>query len=101
MDAHAPFAPGAYRIENGVHTAGPGCTRAGCENIETQTSIKHPGITTHLVAVDEQLGLVLLRMDFGNVVKAYGPGNALVVWEIFKIDGSHPCNQRVYAHHAG
>ncbi len=87
VEVNAPFAPGAYRIENGVHTAGPGCARAGCENIKTQTIIKHPGITTRLIAVDQKLGLVLLRMDFGNVVKAYGPGNALVVWEIFKVYG--------------
>ena len=87
VEVNAPFAPDAYRIENGVHTAGPGCTRAGCENIKTQTIIKHPDITTRVIAVDEQLGLVLLRMDFGNVVKAYGPGNALVVWEVFKIYG--------------
>lgn len=87
VEVNAPFAPSAYRIENGVHTAGPGCARAGCENIKTQTIIKHPDITTRVIAVDEQLGLVLLRMDFGNVVKAYGPGNALVVWEVFKVYG--------------
>jgi hypothetical protein len=83
----APFAPDAYRIENGVHTAGPGCARAGCENIKTQNIIKHPGITTRVIAVDQSLGLVLLRMDFGSIPKAYGPGNALAVWEVFKIYG--------------
>jgi hypothetical protein len=80
----APFAPGAYRIENGVHTAGPGCRREGCENIKTQKIIKHPDITTRVAAVDEQLGIVLLRMDFGNT-NSYGPGNALIVWEAFKV----------------
>jgi hypothetical protein len=87
VQVDAPFAPGAYRIENGTHTAGPGCARAGCENIKTQTIIKHPDITSRVVAVDEPLGLVLLRMDFGSIPKAYGPGNALVVWEVFKIYG--------------
>jgi hypothetical protein len=87
VQVDAPFAPGAYRIENGAHTAGPGCVRAGCENIKTQTIIQHPGITSRVVAVDEPLGLVLLRMDFGSIPKAYGPGNALVVWEVFKIYG--------------
>jgi hypothetical protein len=87
VQVDAPFAPDAYRIENGVHTAGPGCTRAGCENIKTQHIIEHPGITTRVIAVDEPLGLVLLRMDFGSIPKAYGPGNALVVWEVFKVYG--------------
>jgi hypothetical protein len=87
VQVDAPFAPGAYRIENGAHTAGPGCARGGCENIKTQTIIKHPGITSRIVAVDEPLGLVLLRMDFGSIPKVYGPGNALVVWEVFKIYG--------------
>jgi hypothetical protein len=87
VQVDAPFAPGAYRIENGAHTAGPGCERPGCENIKTQTIIKHPGITSRVVAVDQPLGLVLLRMDFGSIPKSYGPGNALVVWEVFKIYG--------------
>jgi hypothetical protein len=87
VQVDAPFAPDAYRIENGVHTAGPGCARAGCENIKTQKIIEHPGITSRVVAVDEPLGLVLLRMDFGAIPKSYGPGNALVVWEVFKIYG--------------
>ena len=26
-------------------------------------------------------------MDFGSIPKAYGPGNALVVWEVFKVYG--------------
>jgi hypothetical protein len=82
----APFAPDAYRIENGFHTAGPGCSRPGCENIKTQKIMEHPFITTRVAAVDEELGIVLLRMDFGQT-KAYGEGNALVVWEEFKIYG--------------
>ena len=82
----APFAPGAYRVENGVITAGPGCSRAGCENPKTQNIIKHPAITTRVAAVDEELGIVLLRMNFGNT-GSYGPGNALIVWEAFKVYG--------------
>jgi|SRR5665213_705893 len=84
----APFAPDAYRIENGVRTAGQGCARAGCENIKTQTITEHPGITTRVAAVDEQLGIVLLRMNFGETKsKSYGEGNALIVWEAFKVYG--------------
>ena len=82
----APFAPDAYRIENGAHTAGQGCARKGCENLRTQTIIEHPGITTRVIAVDEPLGIVLLRMNFGQT-KSYGEGNALIVWEAFKVFG--------------
>jgi hypothetical protein len=82
----APFAPNAYRIENGGIMAGPGCSRAGCENIKTQNIIKHPAITSRVAAVDEDLGIVLLRMNFGDT-GSYGPGNALIVWEAFKIYG--------------
>jgi hypothetical protein len=82
----APFAPDAYRVENGVITAGPGCSRPGCENIKTQKIMEHPFITTRVAAVDEELGIVLLRMNFGQT-NSYGQGNALIVWEAFKIYG--------------
>jgi hypothetical protein len=81
-----PFAPDAYRIENGAISAGQGCSRAGCENIKTQTIMKHPAIATRVAAVDEDLGIVLLRMNFGDT-GSYGPGNALIVWEAFKVYG--------------
>ncbi|HEY1758753.1 MAG TPA: hypothetical protein VGG72_25500 [Bryobacteraceae bacterium] len=86
VEVNAPFASDAYRIENGTVTAGPGCARAGCENIKTQTIMKHPAITTRVVAVDEELGIVLLRMNFGDT-GSYGAGNALIVWEAFKVYG--------------
>jgi hypothetical protein len=86
VDVNAPFAADAYRIENGRITAGPGCARAGCENIKTQRIIKHPAITYKVAAVDEDLGIVLLRMNFGDT-GSYGPGNALYVWEAFKVYG--------------
>lgn len=82
----APFASDAYRIENGVITAGPGCSRPGCENIKTQKIMEHPFITTRVAAVDEQQGIVLLRMNFGQT-NSYGAGNALIVWEEFKVYG--------------
>jgi hypothetical protein len=82
----APFAPDAYRVENGVITAGPGCSRPGCENIKTQKIMEHPFITTRVIAVDEELGIALLRMNFGQT-NSYGPGNALIVWEEFKVYG--------------
>jgi len=82
----APFAADAYRIENGARTAGAGCARAGCENLKTQKIMEHPGITTRVTAVDEELGIVLLRMNFGQT-GSYGAGNALIVWEAFKVYG--------------
>ena len=82
----APFAPNAYRLENGAVMAGPGCSRGGCENIKTQNIIAHPDLTTRVVAVDEEMGIVLLRMNFGDTGN-YGPGNALIVWEAFKVYG--------------
>jgi hypothetical protein len=82
----APFASDAYRVENGAITAGPGCSRPGCENIKTQKIMEHPFITTRVVAFDNHLGIVLLRMNFGQT-NSYGGGNALIVWEEFKVYG--------------
>jgi hypothetical protein len=84
--AGAPFAADAYRIENGVTTAGAGCARPGCENIKTQKIIEHPGISWRIAAVDEDLGIVLMRLDFGETA-SYAPVKSLVVWEEFKIYG--------------
>jgi len=81
----APFGPTAYRIENGSLMAGAGA-RAGSENIATQRIIAHPDITYNVQAVDEELGVVVIRMDFGDT-NSYGPGNALVVVEAFKVYG--------------
>jgi hypothetical protein len=84
---NTPFASDGYRNENGVITAGKGCTRAGCEDMQKQKIMKHPAITTRVIAVDEDQGIVLLRMNFGDT-GSYGPDNALIVWEAFKIYGS-------------
>ena len=82
----APFAADAYRLENGAKMAGAGCTRKGCEDIKGQTIMEHPGISTRVIAIDEDLGIVLLRMNFGQT-KSYGEGNALMCWEAFKVYG--------------
>jgi len=82
---NAPFAPGAYRIENGTTMAGAGA-RAGSENIRTQRVTPHPDVTYRVAAVDEELGLVLFRLDFGDT-GSYGPGNALTTFEAFKVYG--------------
>jgi hypothetical protein len=82
---HAPFAPDAYRIENGSRMAGPGA-RAGSENILTQRVIAHPDVSYRVAAVDEELGIVLMYLDFGDT-NSYGPGNALTCFEAFKVYG--------------
>ncbi len=87
VTADTPFSPDAYRFENGRLMAGPGCTfAAGCENIKTQKIPTLAGITDRVAAVDEQLGIVLLRMDFG-AGSVPAAGSSLVVWEAFKVYG--------------
>ena len=85
-DGKTPFAPGSYRVENGVITAGPGCGRADCD-LYAQNIILHPGIIASVAAVDEENGVVLLWMNFGHTGSAYGEGNALVTFEAFKVWG--------------
>jgi hypothetical protein len=84
-----PFAPKAYRIENGVLMAGPGCTfqPPSCENMRTQRIPTLAGITERLIAVDEEMGVVLLWMNFGpNSLPGPG-GRSLVTFEAFKVYG--------------
>jgi hypothetical protein len=87
-----PFAPGAYRLENGVRMAGPGCTfqPPSCENMRSQRLPTLAAIVAHVVAVDEENGTVLLWMDFGPG-SLPGPPQAaprsLVTFEAFKIYG--------------
>jgi hypothetical protein len=82
-----PFADGTYRLENGRLMAGPGCTfLPGCDNIKTQKVPTLSGITPRVVAVDEELGIVLLRMDFG-AGSTRTKGDSLIAWEGFKIYG--------------
>ncbi len=85
-DGQTPFAPGGYRVENGVITAGPGCGRADC-GLYAQNIILHPGIIASVAAVDEENGVVLLWMNFGLTGNSYGEGNALVTFEAFKVWG--------------
>ncbi len=67
--------------------AGPGCTfRPGCEDIKSQKIPTLSGITYRVAAVDEDLGIVLLRMDFGAGSTRVA-GDSLMVWEAFKVYG--------------
>jgi hypothetical protein len=83
---NAPFAPNAYRYENGQVMAGPDCKFApGCQNISTQSLAIFERLgdaQTRVVAVDERMGIVWLRMAWG--VRERG-GEQLTVWESFKV----------------
>ena len=85
VTAKTPFASNAYRFENGRLMAGLACMFAkGCNNIKTQRIPTLAEIRTRLVAVDEELGLVLLRMDFGRG-SVREQDKSLVVFEMFKV----------------
>jgi hypothetical protein len=83
---NAPFAPDAYRYENGQVMAGPDCTFApGCQNIATQSLAifeRLGDVHTRVIGVDERMGIVWLRMAWG--VRQEG-GDQLTVWEAFKV----------------
>ena len=83
---NAPFAPDAYRYENGQVMAGPDCKFApGCQNISTQSLAifqRLGDVQTRVIAVDERMGIVWLRMAWG--VRERG-GDQLTVWETFKV----------------
>jgi hypothetical protein len=85
VEADAPFSPDAYRFENGQLMAGPGCTFfPGCDNIREQRIPTLSGIQARVAAVDEEQGIVWLRMNFGPGSIIRGEGE-LSVWEMFKI----------------
>jgi hypothetical protein len=77
----APFAPDAYRIENGRGMAGSTQT-----NIGSQRIMAHPDVSYRIAAVDEEMGIVLMYLDFGDT-NSYGAGNALTTFEAFKVYG--------------
>jgi len=89
VKADTPFSPDAYRIENGYVTAGKGCLmRPACENLKTQPIPTLFEITSRVAAVDEEMGIVWIRMDFGK--NSMGAGaeadkQSLIVWEAFKV----------------
>jgi hypothetical protein len=91
VTADVPMAPNAYRFENGVRMAGAGCTfqPPSCENMKTQRIPTLAGIRTRLVAVDEEMGLVLFMLRFGpgSLVGPQFEGKELVTFEAFKVYG--------------
>lgn len=85
-DVHAPFTPDAYRYENGQIMAGPNCKFApGCQNISTQSLAifnRLGKVTTRVVGVDERMGIVLLRLNWGVREPM---GDQLTAFEAFKV----------------
>jgi hypothetical protein len=83
---NAPFAPNAYRYENGQVMAGPDCKFApGCQNISTQSLAifeRLGDVATRVIGVDERMGIVWLRMAWGAREEG---GDQLTVWEAFKV----------------
>jgi hypothetical protein len=83
----SPMADDAYRYENGQLMAGPGCTFfKGCDNMKKQFIPTLSKITHRVIAVDEELGVVAVRMNFGPGSTFEG-GGELDVWHSFKIYG--------------
>lgn len=88
----APFAADAYRFENGRLMAGRGCTFfPGCQNIKTERIPTLSKLVYRIAAVDEEQGVVLIRMDFGPGSVFEAPnrpkGQSLSVFEAFKVYG--------------
>lgn len=82
-----PFAPEAYRLENGMLMAGPGCSFIpGCGDIGNQSLaiFKQLGrVTVRDVVVDERMGIVIMRLSWNA-----SPGldsQKLTAWEMFKV----------------
>ena len=83
----SPMAPDAYRYENGQLMAGPGCTFfQGCDNMKKQMIPTLSRITHRVIAVDEDLGIVAVRMNFGPG-STFDNNGVLDVWHSFKIYG--------------
>ena len=81
----SPMAPNAYRFENGNLMAGAGCTFfPGCDHMKSQRIPTLSGIKYKVMAYDEELGVVAIRMNFGPGSLFEGNGE-LDVWHSFKI----------------
>ena len=85
-----PMSTDAYRFENGQKMAGPGCTfrPPSCENMKAQAIPKLAGLTYRVVLVDEEMGVVWLRQDFGPGSVPGGQANTMFsTFEAFKVYG--------------
>lgn len=81
----SPMKENAYRYENGQLMAGPDCTFfEGCDNMKKQFIPTLAGITHRVIAVDEEQGIVAMRMNFGPG-STFQDNGELDVWHSFKI----------------
>jgi hypothetical protein len=88
VTAGVPFAPAAYRLENGQMLAGPSCTfLPGCNDIKGQRFPTLSETKYRLAAVDEEMGIVWFRLDFGAGSIQKSATTKLIVWEAFKVYG--------------
>jgi hypothetical protein len=91
LNPDVPMSPDAYRFENGQKMAGPGCVfrPPSCEDMKGQAVPKLPGLTYRVVAVDEEMGAVLLWQNFGPgaLPGAATSPNTFVTFEAFKVYG--------------
>jgi len=81
-----PFSADAFRFENGALMAGKNCTRSpDCKDIGAQSLsvFKRLGPPIHkVVAVDERMGIVWLRLAWGAREEG---GDQLTAFEAFKV----------------
>ena len=88
VKADVPFGDDAYRFENGQQMAGKGCTIfSGCDNIKTQTIPTLAKLKYKVALVDEQNGIVVIRMNFGPGSVMGDNKSDLDVFESFKVYG--------------
>jgi hypothetical protein len=90
LDPDVPMSNDAYRFENGQKMAGPGCTfrPPSCEHMKSQAVPKLAGLTYSVVAVDEEMGVVWLRQDFGPGSVPGGKEPTMIsTFEAFKVYG--------------
>src|SRR5262245_20060722 len=90
VNPDVPISDDAYRFENGQKMAGDGCTfrPPSCEKMKSQAVPKLPGVTYRVVAVDEEMGVVWLRQDFGPGSVPGGQANTMIsTFEAFKVYG--------------
>ncbi|HZI79906.1 MAG TPA: hypothetical protein VFD69_10360 [Vicinamibacterales bacterium] len=70
LNPDVPMSDDAYRFENGMKMAGPGCVfqPPSCQNMKAQKIPRLPGLTYRVVTVDEEMGTVVTFEAF----KVYG-----------------------------
>lgn len=91
LNPDVPMSDDAYRFENGMKMAGPGCVfqPPSCQNMKAQKIPRLPGLTYRVAAVDEEMGAVLLWQNFGPgaLPGAANSSNTFITFEAFKVYG--------------